>query len=286
MKILIAGASGYLSRALTLKLHTKDNTLYLLSRDKDKTLKIFRNILSSSVPFPKILDYKDDLPDADVVINLAGESIAAKMLTEKRLNAIKNSRLDVITHLENKLKKYPYKERILLQASALGIYSDNSSEIDNDELALICKTVEKKALSLSNMFSRIVALRFGIILSKNSPFIEKINKLPPIKFIGKEKHIGWINLEDAVNAVIFIINNNKITKKCDLTAPVAAMRSELMALRKHSLLIPLPIPSWCLDFADKRGLLLNKEQVVTPQALLEHGFTFKFNNLFELKKSF
>ena len=123
-------------------------------------------------------------------------------------------------------------------------------------------------------------------MSKNSPFIEKINKLPPIKFIGKEKHIGWINLEDAVNAVIFIINNNKITKKCDLTAPVAAMRSELMALRKHSLLIPLPIPSWCLDFADKRGLLLNKEQVVTPQALLEHGFTFKFNNLFELKKSF
>ena len=285
MKILIIGASGYLGRALTLKLHTNDNKLYLLGRDKDKTLKIFRSILSSTAPFPNILDYKDDLPDANVIINLAGESIAAKMLTKKRLNMLKNSRLDVLLHLENKLKKYPYKERILLQASALGIYKDNSSDIGTDKIALICKSVEEKALSLNNIFSRCVALRLGIILSKNSPFIEKINKLPPIKFIGKEKHIGWISLEDAVNAVIFIINNNKITKKCDLTAPVAALRSELTALRSPSLFAKLPIPSWSLNFGDKRGLLLNKEQSIIPHDLLEHGFTFKFNTLFELKNS-
>ena len=285
MNILIIGASGYLGRALTLKLHTKDNTLYLLGRDKDKTLKIFRSILSSTAPFPNILDYKDDLPDADVVINLAGESIAAKMLTPKRMNILKNSRLDVISHLENQLKKYSFKERLLLQASALGIYGDNSPYPGNDDLSIICKAIEKKALSLNNIFSRIVALRLGIILGKDSPFIEKINKLPPIKFIGKEKHIGWISIEDAVNTVIFIINNPKIIEKCDLTAPYPALRSELTALRSSSLLPPLPIPSWCLNFGDKRGLLLNKEQPITPHDLLEHGYTFKFNTLFELKKS-
>ncbi|WP_303963640.1 hypothetical protein [Succinatimonas hippei] len=68
MNILIIGACGYLGRALTLKLHTKDNTLYLLGRDKNKTYEVFKRILSSFVPFPKILDYKDELPDADIVI--------------------------------------------------------------------------------------------------------------------------------------------------------------------------------------------------------------------------
>lgn len=284
MNILIIGASGYLGRALTLKLHTKDNTLYLLGRDKNKTYEVFKRILSSFVPFPKILDYKDELPDADIVINLAGESIAAKILTKKRIKTLESSRLDVLAHIENKLKKYSCKSRILLQASALGIYEDNSSNIGNDELALICKTVEDKALSLNNIFSRIVALRLGIILGKESPFIQKINKIPPIKFIGKEKHIGWISIEDTVNAIIFIINNNKITENCNLTAPYAASRNELMNLRSASILPALPILSWCLNFGDKRGLLLNKEQYVTPNTLLDHGFIFTFKTLSELKK--
>lgn len=285
MNILIIGASGYLGRALTVKLHTKGNTLYLLGRDKNKTFEVFRPILSSRVTFPKILDYKDELPDADAVINLAGESIAAKPLTNKRLKTLQNSRLDVLTHLENKLKKYSRKDRILIQASALGIYRDNSSSIGNDELALICNAIEDKALSLNSTFSRIVALRLGIILGKNSPFIQNINKLPPIKFIGKEKHIGWISIDDAVNAVIFIINNNKITKNCDLTAPYPALRNELMALRSSSILPAIPIPSWCLKFKDKRGLLLNKEQSIISHTLLELGFTFSFTTLNELKKS-
>ena len=151
------------------------------------------------------------------------ESIAAKPLTNKRLKTLQNSRLDVLTHLENKLKKYSRKDRILIQASALGIYRDNSSSIGNDELALICNAIEDKALSLNSTFSRIVALRLGIILGKNSPFIQNINKLPPIKFIGKEKHIGWISIDDAVNAVIFIINNNKITKKLRFNSALSCL---------------------------------------------------------------
>ena len=57
-----------------------------------------------------------------------------------------------------------------------------------------------------------------------------------------------------------------------------------MNLRSPSILPALPILSWCLNFGDKRGLLLNKEQSVTPNTLLEHGFIFTFKTLSELKK--
>ena len=290
MKILITGASGYIGRHLALFLLSLDHSIFLLSQDKNKTNSLFNKCNLSDNKNLSFLDYADDLPSVDVIINLAGESISSHFLTKKRCQQILLSRLNVLNYLKDQLKKTNNPTPLLLQASALGIYAntdiveDENAELGCDCIANICKTIEQETLTLKPLFQRIVLLRLGIVLSSDSPFILKIQKLPKLKLIGKKKDLGWISLHDVLHAILFIINNDEIIGPCNLCAPNTASAQTLLNLNKeYSFLPSLPLPTFFLNFGDKRGLLINKNQTITPSVLLNNGFKFKNLNLARLK---
>ena len=96
MRILITGGSGFIGRELVTLLRKQNDTIFVYTHKKQITNNLgFSNDIS-------ILQASDDFPDVDVIVNLAGESIAQKRLSQKRLNEILKSRLDTIDLLAEK----------------------------------------------------------------------------------------------------------------------------------------------------------------------------------------
>ena len=72
MRILITGGSGFIGRELVTLLRKQNDTIFVYTHKKQITNNLgFSNDIS-------ILQASDDFPDVDVIVNLAGESIAQK----------------------------------------------------------------------------------------------------------------------------------------------------------------------------------------------------------------
>ena len=69
MNVLIAGGTGFIGTHLTNKLSAQNNKIFILTRNP----KMYRN--SSNVTYIDHQIQLNHLPQLDVVINLAGESL-------------------------------------------------------------------------------------------------------------------------------------------------------------------------------------------------------------------
>ena len=83
MKILIAGASGLIGKYLINVFSKNDYEIVALSRNPQKQTKQ-NNVIWKRWYNDNPSDWMGELESTDVVINLIGESIAAKRWTRKR----------------------------------------------------------------------------------------------------------------------------------------------------------------------------------------------------------
>ena len=198
MQVLITGGSGFIGQNLCQELLRNGMHPIVLTRVPNRTAKIF------SQHEVDILSYDDDLPPCEVVINLAGESIAAKILSEKRRQEILNSRLKVIAHLKKKLKHFP--PELFIQASATGIYAQNQDcdeggITDSNFYAKTCLCLEESA---KEAFDKTAIARIGVVLGNGGGLYRITKRLPPFRIIGANNTLPWISLADTVKALSFI----------------------------------------------------------------------------------
>ncbi len=271
MRVLITGGSGFIGRALSSMLLKSSHEIYVYTHQSKVT-----DNLGFESPI-RVLTAKDDFPDVDAVVSLAGASIAARMLTCKRMDELLSSRTDTIALIEEKytLKNFP---PYFIQASATGIYkkegeADESTPPDNDEYAQLCKAIEAKAQSLSEKHQCTVALaRIGVVTGNGGGICSLLRFFPRIKFIGGTNLIPYVTVEDCARALIFCIQNQ-------LSGPVNICSDSYIGLNTlmerccgiKSFFIPSHKVFLSLD---KRGKLLLTNQRVIPQKLLENGFIF------------
>ena len=195
MKIIIAGASGFIGRALTKKWTAQGNEILAVGRSKKR----LSEALGTSV---KVLDWQDIAEDAgdlvdtiDVIVNLAGAGVADGLWTKDRKKEILQSRVKSTQTLAAFAAKGQKKKRTLLNASAIGIYGLHKNNPDGtplvfDEhapvgrgqdsfLAQVCRQWEEETKRLSLMGVRVVNLRFGMILSPKGGALKKM--IPPFQ---------------------------------------------------------------------------------------------------------
>ncbi|MDY6466034.1 MAG: NAD-dependent epimerase/dehydratase family protein [Succinivibrio dextrinosolvens] len=270
MRILITGGSGFIGRELVTLLRKQNDTIFVYTHKKQITNNLgFSNDIS-------ILQASDDFPDVDVIVNLAGESIAQKRLSQKRLNEILKSRLDTIDLLAEKYaENFPAH---FLQASATGIYIDNCEQDEKGELANtvyadICKNIEKKANELKNEFlAAISILRIGVVVGDGGGLVENLKYLPTLHLIGGSNYIPYLKISDCAKAIKLIIEK-KIQGNINLCSDHYLTANELLKLSSSSKLLTVPVPKFALKL-DKRGELLLTNQRIFPATLKENGFVF------------
>jgi hypothetical protein len=231
---------------------------------------------------------------ADAVVNLAGASIAGGRWTKERKELLRTSRIDTTRALVNALAKMNARPRVLVSASAIGIYGDRGEEALTEEskpgtdfLAGLTRDWEAEALKAEALGIRVVLARFGIILARHGGALAKM--LLPFKLgvggkLGSgQQWMSWITLEDVVGIIRFAIENGAARGAANVVAPRPVQNAEFTKVLAKALHRPalFPAPTFALRLAlgEMADALLLSSQRVTPSRLRELGYEFLHTDL-------
>jgi uncharacterized protein len=291
IRVVIAGGSGLIGRKLIEALLSAQHETIVLSRSPERAGMIFP---SAAVQFwdGKTSDgITHILEGTDAVINLSGESIAARRWTRVQKERILSSRIQSTQALLGAIKQTKRKPSVLLNASAVGYYGNvpdggvtESSSKGEGYLADVCDRWEAEALKAQELGVRTVLLRTGIVLDKKAGTLQKL-LLPFRFFIGGPLGSGaqwfpWIHLQDEVRAILFALENEQLSGPLNLAAPGSVRVSEFCGalgkiIRRPSW-IHAPASMLKLALGEMAEPLVLHGQRVMPEKLVDAGFKFDY----------
>jgi uncharacterized protein (TIGR01777 family) len=230
----------------------------------------------------------------DVVVHLAGESIASGRWTDEKKRKIRESRVDGTTLLSRALAQSSKAPAAFISASAIGYYGNRADELlneksapGNDFLAEVCVAWERATGEAEARGVRTVHARFGIILDQEGGALAKM--LTPFRMgvggrIGDGKQwMSWIALVDVLKGLKFVIENESIAGPVNFVAPNPVTNGEFTKTLGDALSRPtlFPMPSFAvrLAFGEMADALLLSSAKVEPKRLQESGYRFEFENL-------
>src|ERR1051325_6997753 len=288
MKVLVTGSTGLVGAALVNALAHDGHTVSRLMRP----LSVVSGVTKEGFDVawnPATGELGGAGVGADVVVNLAGASIAGGRWTRERKELLRTSRIDTTRALVNALAKMNARPRVLLSASAIGIYGDRGDEMltegskpGTDFLANLAREWEAEALKAEALGIRVVLARFGIILARHGGALAKM--LLPFKLgaggrLGSGKQwMSWVTLDDVVGVLRFAIENSSVRGAGNVVSPAPAQNAEFTKVLAKALHRPalFPAPAFALRLAlgEMADALLLSSQRVKPQALEKLGYLF------------
>jgi len=228
------------------------------------------------------------------VVHLAGESIAAGRWTPAAKQRIRDSRLQGTRLLAESLAKLAHRPRVLVSASAIGIYGDRGDEaldesagLGADFLATLGREWEAATQSASDAGIRVVQLRLGIILAREGGALGRM--LTPFRLgvggpLGSGRQwMSWIAIDDAVAAVVEVLRNDAARGPVNAVSPGPVRNAEFAAQLGKAVHRPavLPAPAIALRalFGEMADVALLASQRVVPTRLTDLGFRWKYPTL-------
>lgn len=288
-KVLISGSSGLIGSHLIPFLSEHGFGIRRLVRKKqpEKNSEIYWDPLEETIE-----DISKE--EIDLVIHLAGESIATGRWTNQKKVLIRNSRVKSTHFLSRKLSELEIKPKLLICASAIGYYGDRGSELLNERsdpgdgfLAQVCQEWEAATKPAVEAGIRVIHLRFGIILSSEQGALAKM--LPAFKAglggkIGNGKqYMSWITLEEVVRIIKYVSDTPGLNGPINVVSPNPVTNEEFTKCLGQVLSRPVlfTLPSFILkatlgQMADE---LLLASTRVTPKKLIDSGFSFQHAQL-------
>lgn len=281
--ILITGASGLIGTALVPFLKKNGFSVETLSRK-----------VNNSSPYwdinKKIIEL-NGCPPPDIIIHLAGENIANARWSEAIKKKITDSRLLSTQLLVDHINRCPTPPSVFICASAIGFYGnrgyqpvDEITSVGQDFVSCLADQWEKESQQITHSDTRVVNLRTGIVLSHRGGALAKM--LLPFKIglggrVGSgEQVMSWIDIQDELNAILFIIQHACLSGPCNLVSPNPVNNRTFVKTLASVLKRPcsLPLPEWMVKllFAEMGKELLLSSTRVVPTKLLQAGFQFEY----------
>lgn len=289
-KIIIAGGTGLIGRALERVLTHEKHEVFILTRSPKKANHIFWD------PSNKKID-KDLIADTEVLINLCGESVGEGRWTAKRKKELLNSRVDTTHYLfeefhqQKSLKHY-------LSASGIDAYPldqrakemNENDAFGSDYLSQLVKQWEAAA----DVFERIVPvckMRISMVLSADGGALQKL--MPLVKFriaspIGKGNQCTtWVHIDDLAAAF-----SHAIAKRLDGAYNVSGepvtnrlFMNELMVANGRKMWAP-NVPGFIMKaIMGEQATIVLDGAYAQSNKLKDSGFVFKFATLNEAFKN-
>ena len=234
--------------------------------------------------------WQDMIPQADVVINLAGKSIF-KRWNKTYKKQIYNSRILTTRHLVAALS--PERPMVLFNASAAGYYGNRGEDIivekeppSDDFLGQVCREWEREARFAEKDRHRVVRMRFGVVFGRGGGAFRQMTKVFK-RFAGGpigngQQWFPWIHIEDIARAIHYIIEKKGLQGPFNFCSPYPLRNKDVAKAFGHLLNRPagLTAPSFMLrmilgEFAET---LLSGQRAV-PDRLIKNGFVFRFPKL-------
>jgi hypothetical protein len=292
MNILVSGATGLIGSALLPFLSTGGHAVVPLTRTgarpsaSNQSQRVEWNPDANSISGTALEGF-------DAIVHLAGENIAGRWTPAKKAR-IRDSRVNATRLLCKALAKLSHPPKVLVCASAVGIYGDRGDDrLDEtsapgaDFLAEVGREWEAAAEPARVAGIRVVHLRFGIVLS---PRGGALAKMLPVFRLGLGGRVGsgeqfwsWIALDDAIGAIHHTLLTESLSGPVNAVAPQLMRNAEFTSTLGRVLGRPtlLPVPAFALRlaFGEMAEATLLASTRAEPRGLLEGGYAFRFPQL-------
>lgn len=291
MKIAIAGGSGLIGSALVPRLREDGHEVLRLVRRTPRTADEHRWDPQHHRVDPELLR------DLDAVVNLAGTPIRPRPFTAGYKRQLLDSRVDATTTLSEGLAAAaaadPGRQRVLLNASAVGYYGDTgdrlvdeSAPAGTDFLAQVCDRWEAATAPAEEAGVRVVRLRTGLVLGRGA-LLAKILGLVFRAGLGGRMGSGrqfwpWISLDDEVGAIRFLLTA-AVSGPVNLTAPGPVTNAEftraLASVVHRPAVVPVPAFAVSLGLGEFGRSSVLAGQRAVPGVLTDAGYSFTHTEL-------
>lgn len=294
MRVVIAGGSGFLGRALSARLIAGGHDVTILTRGA-----------ADRPGGPRVVIWNPDghadiwlraLDGADAIVNLAGAGIADRRWTPARKAELRSSRLRPTQSLAHAIETVGQRPSVFIQGSGIGYYGaslddreiDESHRAGGDFLGRLCVEWESSAAPIATLGCRVVYVRTGLVMGRDGGALPKM-ALPFRLFAGGptgtgRQYMPWIHLDDWVALVAWAIGNPAVAGPLNACAPAPVTNDAFARALGRALGRPswLRAPAFALhlalgtEFADL--LLLNGQRAI-PRRARDLQFSFSHGDL-------
>jgi uncharacterized protein (TIGR01777 family) len=294
MKIVIAGGSGFLGRALSERLVADGHQVLALTR-RGGGGRPWEGPRSAATwtPDGTAGDWAAVLEGAHAVVNLAGASIGDGRWTTSRKAEILDSRVDATRSLVAAIRGLKTPPSVFVSSSAQGYYGDRGDEelaedaaASRDFLADVCVRWEAEARQASDV-CRVVTLRTGIVLAAEGGALPRM--VLPFKLLAGgpfgsgRQFMSWIHLDDWVGLARLALTDERVQGPVNLGSPNPVRNREFAAALGRALgrpsLIPTPALALRLALGEMAQPLLLASTRMVPRRALDLGFRFAYPDL-------
>jgi len=289
-RVLVAGGSGFIGRALVSALLARGDRVTVLTRGEAGV----RDGVTSLHWQPSVAASAQLSEVYDALVNLAGEQAVGVRYSESVKARIRASRIQSTEWLVRAIESAQLKPSAFVCASGVGYYGstlstqrvDESAPSGSDFLAQVCVDWEAAAQRAEVFGVRVVRARLAPVLSERGGALEPL--LRPFKlFVGGPVGTGkqgfsWIHLDDAIGALLRCIDDRALSGAVNLCAPEPLSNADLSRIIGELLGRPslLKAPSFALKALFGQGAepLLGGQWAV-PRALESVGFEFQYRDV-------
>lgn len=292
VQIVVTGATGFVGRALCLRLRRDGHQLTALVRDAARA----KGQLGAEVCAVALDDeaaVRAAVVGADAVVNLAGEPILDRRWTEARKQALRDSRLGITRRLAALLAQRAAPLTVLVSASAVGLYGDagdrelgEDAPPGDDFAARLCRDWEEAAEAARPHARRVVRARLGIVLGGEGGALFAMLPLFRAGLGGRvgsgEQWVPWIHLEDAADALAWAVGSPQADGAYNVVAPHPVRNRELAAALGRAVRRPAVVPAPALAVRaalGQRAQMVLGSQRALPRRLLAAGLAFRYPTL-------
>lgn len=284
--ILVSGASGFIGRRLAHALRARgDRVVALTRRPSPDASDVWWDAESGRIDMGALAG-----APPDVVVNLAGETIAQRWTAERR-RRIYDSRVRGTGALAKAITAMSPRPRVFVSGSAVGWYgADRGDERLTEEstpgtgfLATITRDWEQAALPARDAAVRVILLRTSAVLGADGGALEPLLRVFRLGLGGPvgsgRQWFSWIAMEDAIRAIVFLLDSPDAAGPFNLASPFPERYAAFAAALGHALgrpaVLPTPAMALKLMFGEMAEETILANQRVIPARLSAAGFEFR-----------
>ena len=305
MRLVIAGASGFMGRAIHASYAAEGADVRTIGRaGADASWEDPAAIL-------RLID------QADLLVNLAGKSVNCRYGPANR-NEILRSRVSTTRALAEAVAQAAAPPPVWFNASTATIYrhaedrpmTETTGELGEGFSVSVARAWEGAFFGPDLAATRRVALRTAIVLGDGSA-LTPLLRLARIgmggshldgrwpssaarlgagtyhafRARGGRQRFSWVHLDDVVGSLRFLADRADIAGVVNVTSPNPSDDVTLMRTIRRVLGIPfgLPLPRWALELGSAairtETELVLKSRWVLPERLLDAGYRYRYPDL-------
>ena len=285
LHVVVAGASGFLGTHLTAALERQGHRVTRLVRRPATG-----EGESTWDPYSDVYD-RDVIAAADVVVNLAGAPLLGNVHSKKWAQDVMDSRVTTTRLLARAIADAgSTRPAAFLAGNGIAYYGDRGQEVLTEAsdsrgdalLTRVSRAWEEAAAPARDAGARVVVLRTSPVMDRRSAPLGPLTTLFKTGLGGKlgngEQRMPMISLRDWVAAVIHLAEDDDAHGPVNLSCVETPTKAEFTktlakALRRPSF---ATVPRKVLEVAagPMAPELLGSVNA-RPEALLDHGFTFR-----------